>query len=81
MTSQLQIALISKCVELPGWDWTHTKDFLKLFLDFTNFFLFFFNQRKVIHVYRWMKTHALGSIVVDIFDVFGVSGFSFVFIQ
>ena len=37
MTSQLQIALISKRFELPGWDWSHMKDLLKLLSDLTNF--------------------------------------------
>ena len=57
------------------------KRFFEAVFRFHQFFLFFFNQHKVIHAYRWMKTHALGSIDVDIFVVFGVLGFSFVFIQ
>ena len=61
MTRQLKIALISKHFELPKWDWTHIKDFFKLFLDLINFCVIFFNQCKVINVNRWMKTFALGS--------------------
>ena len=37
MTSNLQIALISKRFELLRWDWTHMKDFLKLFPNLTDF--------------------------------------------
>ena len=37
VTSNLQTALISKRFELPGWDWTQMKDFLKPFLNLTNF--------------------------------------------
>ena len=46
MTSYLQIALISKRIELLGRDWTQMKDFLKLFPDLTNFF---------IYISEWLK--------------------------
>ena len=37
VTSNLQIALISKRIELLGRDWTQMEDFLMLFPDLTNF--------------------------------------------
>ena len=37
MTSNLQIALISKRIELLERDWIQMKDFLKPFPDLTNF--------------------------------------------
>ena len=37
LTSNLQIVLISKRFELLGWDWTHMKDFSKLFPNLTDF--------------------------------------------
>ena len=37
VTSNLQTALISKGYELPGRDWTQMNDFLKPFLNLTNF--------------------------------------------
>ena len=37
LRSNLQIVLISKRFELLGWDWTHMKDFSKLFPNLTDF--------------------------------------------
>ena len=37
VTSNLQIALISKRIKLLGRDWTQMEDFLRLFPDLTNF--------------------------------------------
>ena len=50
VTINLQIALISKRIELLERDWTQMKDFLKLFPDLTNFPYLFFYQSEVIHV-------------------------------
>ena len=35
-TFQKWQAVMSKCFELPGWDWTQIRDFLKLFPDLDN---------------------------------------------
>ena len=58
MTSNLQIALISKRIELLGRDWTQMKDFLKLFPDLTNFPYLSFTK---VRLFMWTKTYALGS--------------------
>ena len=48
VTSNLQIALISKRIELLGRDWTQMKDFLKLFPDLTNFPYLSFTKVRLI---------------------------------